>query len=39
MIVVRADRKVIADHNDIWSPKFVGFLRSLITRTDALLAR
>ena len=39
MIVVRADRAVIASHNDIWSPKFVDFLSSLITRTDALLAR
>jgi alpha-beta hydrolase superfamily lysophospholipase len=39
MIVVRADRGVIADHNDIWSPRFVDFLSSLITRTDALLAR
>jgi len=39
LIVVRADRGVIANHNDIWSPKFVEFLSSLITRTDALLAR
>jgi hypothetical protein len=37
-IVVRADRGVIADHNDIWSRPFVEFLSSLITRTDALLA-
>jgi hypothetical protein len=38
-IVVRADRGVIADHNDIWSRPFVEFLASVITRTDALLAR
>jgi len=39
LIVVRADRGVIADHSDIWSRKFVEFLGSMITRTDALLAR
>jgi hypothetical protein len=38
-ILVRADRAVIADHNDIWSTPFVEFMASLITRTDALLAR
>ena len=38
-IVVRADRRVISDHNDIWSRPFVEFMASLITRTDALLAR
>ena len=38
-ILVRADRAVIADHNDIWSPPFVEFIASLVTRTDALLAR
>ena len=36
-IVVRADRAVIADHNDIWSRPFVEFMSTLITRTDALL--
>jgi hypothetical protein len=38
-IVVRADRRVISDHNDIWSRPFVEFMASLITRTDALLPR
>ena len=38
-IVVRADRRVIADHNDIWSRPFVEFMAGLITRTDALLPR
>lgn len=38
-IVVRADRRVISDHTDIWSRPFVEFMASLITRTDALLPR
>ncbi len=38
-IVVRADRRVIADHGDIWSRPFVEFMAALITRTDALLMR
>jgi len=38
-VVVRADRRVIADHTDIWSRPFVEFMAALITRTDALLPR
>lgn len=36
-IVVKADRRIINGHNDIWSRAFVSFLTTLVGRTDALL--